>query len=210
MGGRRLVPVELGGDYTQAAWTQQWMPFARFLEAHILAPRAPPAYLAQHDLFAQIPALRADVCVPDYCFARAGICGPDYCSARADLCGPQTPSPPPDPLPNVWFGSRATTSPLHTDPYHNILCQVLGYKYFRLYAPQYSSRLYPRSPESGVDMGNTSQVDIANPDYDAFPDLRNAKFVDGILRPGDALYIPLNWWHYLHSLTVSLSVSFWF
>jgi lysine-specific demethylase 8 len=43
-----------------------------------------------------------------------------------------------------------------------------------------------------------------------FPLFQEAEFVDCILVEGECLYIPVGWWHYVRSLTVSFSVSFWF
>jgi hypothetical protein len=37
----------------------------------------------------------------------------------------------------------AQVTPLHTDPHHNLLAQVVGTKYVRLYAPPATPRLYP-------------------------------------------------------------------
>lgn len=56
---------------------------------------------------------------------------------------------------NVIALLPAQVTPLHTDPYHNLLSQVVGRKHVRLYSPQTTSRLYPF--ESGFTT-NCSQV----------------------------------------------------
>jgi Cupin-like domain len=53
------------------------------------------------------------------------------------------------------------------------------------------------------------QVDIDAPDLEQFPQFADLKHWDCILEPGDMLFIPTEWWHYVKSLTVSFSVSFW-
>ncbi|KAK9386490.1 hypothetical protein V1515DRAFT_144752 [Lipomyces mesembrius] len=38
----------------------------------------------------------------------------------------------------------------------------------------------------------------------------DGEFLDCILAPGDGLFIPAGWWHYVKSLSPSFTVSFWF
>jgi ribosomal protein L16 Arg81 hydroxylase len=96
---------------------------------------------------------------------------------------------------------------LHYDPENNILCQVKGSKYIRLYDFQESEKLYPHDSEM---LFNTSQViDIDNTDVSLFPKILEAKFLDCVLQEGESLYIPPKYWHYVQSLEVSFSVSFW-
>jgi len=223
IGGRRLVPIELGRSYVDEGWGQKIVTFQKFLEQYILlGPESHPlgkGYLAQHDLFAQIPSLRQDISIPDYCFTNPPP--PHHTSPLAKkhlrLSGLT------DPLLNAWFGPAGTISPLHTDPYHNILAQVVGKKYVRLYAPRESEKLYARGvEEGGIDMENTSKIDIGILEgwdgtkedkleaREIFPLFKNADFVDCVLEEGECLYIPVGWWHYVRSLSVSFSVSFWF
>lgn len=203
--GKRLVPVELGKSYITADWSQKIMTFGDFINTHVLRNEAfmteeelrrdwegeprerPTGYLAQHTLFTQIPKLRADILTPDYCYTTPPP--------------PPTLSPPPPlegPIVNAWFGPSSTISPLHIDPYSNILTQVLGRKYIRLYAPSEASRLFPRGTEgNGVDMSNTSQVDIDDDnlaglgDESRYREWTGAQYVEGVLGAGEGLYIPV-------------------
>nr|POE62889.1 lysine-specific demethylase 8 [Quercus suber] len=223
LGGRRLVPVEVGQSYTEEGWAQRIMPMHEFLTTYVL-PDSPAAvgYLAQHDLFEQLPELKSDIITPDYCYTSPPAVG-GHALKTAGLSSVKQLD---EPLRNAWFGPKGTKTPLHTDPYHNILCQVVGYKYVRLYAPSQTSKLYARGmDENGISMENTSRIDISlvrpelsgvGSDHDAraeqesrFPMFTAAQYVETVLGPGESLYIPVGWWHYVESLSTSFSVSFW-
>lgn len=212
LGGRRLVPVEIGRSYTDTGWGQSIITFSEFMHKYLMlgtAESSEMGYLAQHDLFSQIPALRNDIAIPDYCYTT-----PPPSNFPGSVTGSRLPPLQlEEPLLNAWFGPAGTISPLHTDPYHNILCQVVGKKYVRLYSPNETPKLYSKGVENaGIDMSNTSEVDVeASCDtLDAdFPLFRQATYVEAILNEGECLYIPVGWWHYVRSLSVSFSVSFW-
>eukprot|EP00736_Rhodelphis_marinus_P004277 Rmarinus@m.2610 len=193
--GLRTVPVEVGTTYMEASWSQTMMRFDEFVKDYLMdaascfsstatEEKRPIAYLAQHELFDQIPVLRKDISVPDYCSLGDG-------DVKAI---------------NAWFGPANTVSPLHQDPYHNLLAQVVGWKYIRLYSPTHSSKLYPHIDEIHF---NTSMVDIERPDPIKFPKFSEAPYLECVIGPGDMLYIPPKWWHFVKSLSVSISVSFW-
>ncbi|CAL1409512.1 unnamed protein product [Linum trigynum] len=181
--GDRTVPVEVGKNYLCQEWKQELITFSQFLE-RISSSSGVPTYLAQHPLFDQITQLRNDICIPDYC-----------CAGGGELRSL-----------NAWFGPAGTVTPLHHDPHHNILAQVVGKKYIRLYSASLSDELYPHKETM---LYNSSQVDLDNIDEKQFPKLHDLEFLDCILEEGEMLYIPPKWWHYVRSLTTSLSVSFW-
>lgn len=53
------------------------------------------------------------------------------------------------------------------------------------------------------------QVEVENPDLATFPDFSKASYQECVLRPRDVLFIPQQHWHYVRSLELSFSVSFW-
>jgi hypothetical protein len=235
LNGARLVPVEVGRSYVDPDWGQKIISFRHFLANYIdpISPAEPLAspddevestppptgYLAQHQLFLQIPALRQDIRIPDLCYTSPPRHPTDPSQETTPLLG--------EPQLNAWFGPAGTITPLHTDPYHNLLVQVVGRKYVRLYSPAQGGAMQARGKENGVDMGNTSAVDVGvlegwdvvghDVEEDApetrAPTLteafRKVPYVECVLDPGETLYIPIGWWHYVRSVTVSFSVSFW-
>lgn len=189
--GYRTVPIEIGQRYTDDSWTQNLMTIEDFIKNYIENPDAKfKGYLAQHELFQQIPELTQDFEPPIYCYTN---------SEDEDIAT------------NIWLGPKGTISPLHTDPKHNCLCQVFGTKYVRLYAEDQTDFVYPF--ESQDIFSNTSQIDVEQ-DFEEitrkFPDFEKAQGFETILYPGDILYIPPKCWHFVKSLSQSCSLSFWF
>ncbi|VDK78325.1 unnamed protein product [Onchocerca ochengi] len=186
--GHRTVPIEIGSSYASSDWKQTLMTFHEFIEKFIESENSDgPGYLAQHRLFDQIPELLNDIIIPDYCaFGEDGIDNVDM---------------------NIWIGPSETVSPLHFDPKSNIFCQVVGRKFLRIVSAAETENVYPR--KDGV-LTNTSQVDARYPDIAKFPLFREAHVFDCILYPGECLFIPAGFWHYVLALDPSISVSCWF
>lgn len=183
--GSRTVPIELGSQYTSENWSQNLIKFEDFVRNYVLKnikDSEDVAYLAQHDLFDQIPELKNDICQPEYILDKS-------------------------PRIKAWFGPKGTVSPLHTDPTHNLLCQILGSKKIILASPEDTEKLYPHEHFM---LNNTSQIDAENLDYNKFPLCKEVKFYSIILQHGDILYIPPKWWHHVRSLSPSFSISYWF
>lgn len=188
--GLRTVPVEIGSKYTEDAWSQSLMTVDQFIDRFMInaTPGGPVGYLAQHNLFDQIPELLDDICVPEYCALSENETDDD----NVDI--------------NAWFGPGGTVSPLHQDPKHNLLTQVFGEKYIKLIDPGYTAAVYPHGDHI---LFNTSQVDVMNPDLERFPLFADVQYTECILKRGQMLYIPPKYWHYVTSLSPSFSVSFW-
>ena len=190
--GERLVPIEIGMHYTDDDWSQDLVKLEDFIRRHFLSEAVidRKEYLAQHSLFDQIPDLKKDISIPDYC------CLTDDETSSTELQVDV----------KAWLGPSGTISPMHHDPKHNLLCQVFGHKRIILAAPEDTPSLYPHEDQM---LFNTSQIDAENLDFEAFPLTRSVKFFTITLFAGEMLYIPPTWWHYVRSLDKSFSVSFW-
>jgi lysine-specific demethylase 8 len=239
MAAGRLVPVETcaGKDATQTyltdTWEQQVMSFGDFVDSYVTKPDATArkeeeekeeerGYLAQYQLFEQIPSLLNDIVVPPLCSALT----------PEDTASPphSESTPPSSPLVSAWFGPAGTVSPLHNDPYHNLLAQVVGSKYLRLYPVAHTHNLYPRegplcnnshidldahlsatATATVTDAGTAGLAEEGQEQGKAekYPRFSGARFQHCVLRPGELLYIPRHHWHYVRSLETSFSTSFW-
>lgn len=107
----------------------------------------------------------------------------------------------PDVSPRLWLGNEGVVD-THFDGTDNLACVVAGRRRFILFPPNQTSNLYPGPLEFTPAGVPVSLVNLRQPDFKRFPNfqmaLQNAHCVE--LSPGDALFIPMLWWHYVESL----------
>jgi tRNA wybutosine-synthesizing protein 5 len=108
---------------------------------------------------------------------------------------------------SVWMSSAGNVTPIHYDLSENILVQILGEKRVLLWDPTQYSMLYLNPV--GTLHDRQSRLDVNRPDQTSFPKFMNAKALEYILRPGEMLYIPGFWMHYVHTINFSVSVTYW-
>jgi ribosomal protein L16 Arg81 hydroxylase len=99
----------------------------------------------------------------------------------------------------VRFAHR--DSPLHHDSTNNMLVQIYGRKKLILIPAFQVQHLYN-------DTHVYSATDFPVIDLKCFPKMKNVTPIEVILHPGEAVFIPIGWWHCVESLGVSISVSF--
>ncbi|KAM9710610.1 HSPB1-associated protein 1 homolog [Menidia menidia] len=110
----------------------------------------------------------------------------------------------------LWMGTQGANTPCHMDSYGcNLVLQVQGRKRWHLFPPEDASGLYPtRIPyeESSV----FSRVDVLRPDLSRFPAFQRANAHLVTLQPGQVLFVPRHWWHYVESVDpVTVSINSW-
>lgn len=101
----------------------------------------------------------------------------------------------------LWVGPAGTLTRLHHDLGTVLFGQVSGRKRFRLIPSFQTHHVYSH-------LEVWSQVDAERPDLTRFPAYREADVLEVIVEPGDMLLIPAGWWHWVHALEVSVSVTF--
>jgi hypothetical protein len=168
---------------------QQAMPFSEFL-GHTLAPKGPPHfYLHKHSLEKQLPELRDDIVVPEHIQAFQTL------------------------LISLWMGPKGSITPIHHDFTDNFFVQVRGTKRVILYSPDPEDAFYrmpflARNQRSSWHISRVGSLESA--DRQAFPAFGSAKPIDILVQQGDVLYIPIFFWHEVHSIdSPSISLSYW-
>lgn len=106
-------------------------------------------------------------------------------------------------LPFMFFGGEgsATRNHIDIDMSHVFITQFEGIKRIWLFPWEQSDLMY-KLPYNFHSLAN-----IKNPDYRQYPGLLYLNGYEALLHPGDTLYIPSGWWHYIQYETGGYSVS---
>lgn len=109
---------------------------------------------------------------------------------------------------NLWVSPAGCSTVLHFDSSDNIILQLEGSKTVTLFDPYQSSSMYPHSGDSRIP--HVSRLSFyTEPDQTQFPLFKEAKLSIAEVNPGDMLFIPAFWWHYIVTKKNSVSINFW-
>ncbi len=182
--GDALVRIERG-DIRSASLIVERVPFRDYIQ-EIAAPpagrRSALPYLAQFPIFDEIEAVRGDA-------PEAPLHGSSYVSPVF-----------------FWLGPAGVGSPLHFDNAHNLIAQIYGRKRVVLFSPEDTKYLYKYPWFSTKRCFSRVSLD-ADP-LDAFPLVARARPVECVLSPGEILFIPRGFWHFVVSLDLSINLNF--
>ncbi len=113
--------------------------------------------------------------------------------------------------PRIWISNKSRIAP-HFDINYNIACVVSGSRHFTVFPPDQVGNLYI-GPLLTTPAGTPiSIVDLRAPDHERFPRFAQAleSGQEAVLEPGDAIYIPVLWWHGEESLEpLNMLVNYW-
>jgi len=199
--GAMSVPLEYTGTAADGTPTFERFEgsFLRLLK-HIRGPIIGDArlYLAQHNLADLPEALREDVPTPEI-LKQLG---------KGDVYGS-----------SLWMGRPPTRTPLHRDPNPNLFMQLCGKKLVRLFRPEVGKELYEKvradvgadgtANMRGEEMMQGKELEVMEDAVwqDTRGGYTNVKGQEILLKSGDALYIPLGWWHAVHGVGEGPNVS---
>ena len=100
-----------------------------------------------------------------------------------------------------WMGPKGVFTPLHHDSTNNMLVQIYGSKKVTLIRAWQVPWIYN-------DMHVYSEVGFPKYDLKAHPLMQHITPIEITLEAGDALFIPIAWWHCVDGLDKSISISF--
>lgn len=113
--------------------------------------------------------------------------------------------------PRLWIGNAAKVA-THNDPIDNLAVVAAGRRRFMLFPPEAEANLY-MGPDHPTPAGTpVSMVHVTAPDFDRFPRFAAAleSAQEAELAPGDAIFIPKNWFHHVEALErFNVLVNYW-
>jgi len=110
-------------------------------------------------------------------------------------------------LKNAWFGCAGTITAVHRDPYQNFHCQIYGRKRFLLWRWEDFEKLAPFKHDNK--RYNWGAADPILPDETVAPEFGSLECWETILEPGDVLYVPFYWPHWVETLETAMAINFY-
>lgn len=106
-------------------------------------------------------------------------------------------------LPFMFFGGEGSITRNHIDidMSHVFITQFQGTKRIWLFPWEQSDLMY-KLPYNFHSLAN-----LKEPNYHEFPGLQYLNGYEAVINPGETLYIPSGWWHYIQYETEGYSVS---
>lgn len=155
----------------------QKMPFGDYLD--LIAAGPTPLRMFLFNVFKYMPELKNDFSYPDL--------GVRFATR----------------FPFLFVGGKDAYVDIHYDAdySHVFLTQMVGTKRIVIYGKEHSRKLY-RHPFTV-----SCNIDFRDPDLERYPKLKEIEGFECILEPGDTLFIPSGWWHFIEYETAGISLS---
>jgi ribosomal protein L16 Arg81 hydroxylase len=104
---------------------------------------------------------------------------------------------------SFWLAPSGNSTALHHDAnYENLNVQVYGRKRFIIMPPGNYKHLYSH-------FFSESPIDPREPDLSRFPRFAGIEACETTLNPGDILYLPQFWWHFVMAVELAININTW-
>jgi ribosomal protein L16 Arg81 hydroxylase len=100
----------------------------------------------------------------------------------------------------LWLEGGGAASPLHREAVNLLLVQLHGERTLTLISPE-------QTPLLAAADGGAGTVDPDAPDLERYPRFRDAHAFAFTLGPGDALFLPVAWWHQIRAADRSVALA---
>ncbi|KAL2109180.1 hypothetical protein VUR80DRAFT_2834 [Thermomyces stellatus] len=121
---------------------------------------------------------------------------------------------------SIWMGLEPTYTPFHRDPNPNLFVQLRGSKTFRLLPPTEGTALHRKVLRHLGRVGNgrlRGSEMMVGPERGLLHESvwgHNGDIYEVTVSPGEALFVPLGWWHSVRSIgedgDLNASCNWWF
>jgi ribosomal protein L16 Arg81 hydroxylase len=102
-----------------------------------------------------------------------------------------------------WITPNGNSTLLHHDTFFdNLNVQIFGRKQFILMPPSSYKSLY-------VHLFSESPLDPRQVPHDEFPQFDGVDLSEVVVEPGDVIFIPQFWWHFVTSIGTCINVNSW-
>jgi hypothetical protein len=100
-----------------------------------------------------------------------------------------------------WLGPRGTVTPFHHDLTNNFMAQIIGRKLVKLVSsyetPLMRNNFHCYSEWHNDDLGAATSNSTEVPHV-----------LQCVLEPGELLFLPIGWWHYVEGLDITTTMTF--
>ncbi|MBO9713779.1 cupin-like domain-containing protein [Sphingomonas sp.] len=100
----------------------------------------------------------------------------------------------------IWIGPKGTITPWHHDLTNNLLLQIVGRKRVRMVASHDTPLM--RNHRHCFSSWKTEEL-LPGPAGEGRPAV-----LETVIGPGDALFLPIGWWHHVEGLDQHIGMSF--
>lgn len=110
--------------------------------------------------------------------------------------------------PTGWIGAPGTFTQGHIDSKDNFVYQVIGEKRWTIFSPVDYKYLYYTKGKGSLEWSAVME-NFEKPNLKKFPLFSKATPITFTMKPGEVLYLPRGWTHFVENVTPALMINTW-